>query len=212
MSATSKPSPRIVKRLSMYRRLLSTQLGEKSERIYSHELGLAAGVSAAQVRRDIMGLGHSGTPNNGYDISALISGISEQIDPPAGQQIALVGVGNLGRAILSYFSSASMTKLRIVAAFDVRSDITNRVLSGCRCYRLDQMAEILPAEQITTGIIAVPAEAAQSIADGLVTSGVLGILNFAPVPIKAPPQVYVEHMEITIKLETVAYFAQRTNG
>lgn len=194
--------------MSLYRRLLATQLGQDAERVYSHQLGRAAGVSAAQVRRDIMGLGYSGTPNSGYEIKALIGKISEYIDAPAGQQVALAGLGNLGRAILSYFSSGRKTKLSIVAAFDVELERLDGVLFGCRCYRPERMREIVQSEGITVGIIAVPADAAQETADRLVEAGVTGILNFAPVPLKVPSLVYLDNMDITIELETVAYFAQ----
>jgi redox-sensing transcriptional repressor len=205
----NKPSPRSISRLNLCRHLLATQLSERVERIYSHALGRAAGVSAAQVRRDIMGLGHSGTPNNGYDVRALIDDISDRMDQAGGQQVGLVGVGNLGRAILSYFSSGRKTKLKIVAAFDSEPEKVDRVLYGCRCYSLEQTPQVVRAEEITTGIIAVPAAVAQRTSDQLVSAGITGILNFAPVPITTPPLVYVEQVDITVKLGTVAYFAQK---
>ena len=193
-----KVSPKTISRLSLYRRLLGHSVAQRIDRIYSHELARCAGISAAQVRRDIMTLGYSGTPNTGYEVQALIDNISEHIDAPEGQQVALVGVGNLGQALLSYFSTGRRTNLRIVAAFDTASTKTGRVLYGCRCYRPEEMAQVAQRERISVGIIAVPAEAAQETADQLVQAGATGILNFAPVPIKVPAGVYVENMEITI--------------
>jgi len=212
MALTRSTSARTISRLSLYRRLLLPWQTEGVERIYSHQLAQAAGVSAAQVRRDIMELGHSGTPNTGYEVRGLIADIAACIDAPEGQQVALVGVGNLGRAILSYFGSGRKRGLVIVAAFDVEPEKVDRVLLGCRCYRPERMSEVIGAEDISVGIIAVPAEAAQTAADQLTGAGVTGILNFAPVPIKVPPMVYVDHMDITVKLETVAYFARRRKG
>lgn len=203
-------SPKTISRLSLYRRLLATYNSAQSERIYSHELARCAGVSAAQVRRDIMGLGYSGTPNTGYDVRALIDNIAAHIDAPGGQQVGLVGIGNLGKAILSYFSSGKKTQLKVVAAFDIAPEKTDRLISGCRCYRIEQLPEVVRQEQISVGIIAVPAEMAQETAGLLMAAGITGILNFAPVPIKVLPRVYVENVDITIKLETVAFFAART--
>jgi redox-sensing transcriptional repressor len=211
MEWKTRISSRTISRLSLYRRLLADfSAAGSAERVYSHELAHHAGVSAAQVRRDIMALGYSGTPNTGYDIRALGENIAAHIDAPAGQQVCLVGIGNLGKAILSYFSSGKRARLKVVAAFDSVPDKTSRVLYGCRCYLVEQMAAVIRQEQITVGIIAVPATAAQETADRLVAAGVSGILNFAPIPIKVPFHVYSENVDITIKLETVAFFARRS--
>lgn len=201
-------SPRCIARLSLYRRLLAEIKEEKTDQVYSHELARRAGVSAAQVRRDIMGLGYSGTPNTGYEVQALINSIAAHIDPPDGQQVALVGVGNLGKALLSYFQGRR-AKLRIAAAFDNDPGKTGRVIGGCRCYGMEEIPSVVRKEGITVGIVAVPAAVAQETADLLVRTGITGILNFAPVPIKVQPSIYVEHVDITIRLETVAFFALR---
>ncbi|MEW6750995.1 MAG: redox-sensing transcriptional repressor Rex [Candidatus Latescibacterota bacterium] len=211
MGLNQTDSPRSISRLSLYRRLLATCAGGRAGRVYSHELGRCAGVSAAQVRRDIMALGYSGTPNTGYEVQALADHISAHLDAAEGQQVALVGVGNLGKAILTYFSQGRKTTLRLVAAFDTVPEKTDRVLHGCRCYGVDKLAEVIRTERISVGVIAVPADAAQATADALVAAGVTGILNFSPVPIQAPPRVYVENVDITIRLETVAFFARGGN-
>lgn len=208
MHRKTKVNPKAISRLSLYRRLLINRASERADRVFSRELARNAGVSAAQVRRDIMALGYSGTPNSGYDIQALIDHISEQIDAPEGQRVALVGVGNLGQALLSYFSSNQRTRLKIAAVFDISSRKMGQILYGCRCYRIEKMVEVIRREQITVGIIAVPAEAAQETAYQLVVGGVTGILNFAPVLVKVPPEVHIENMDIAIRLETVAFFAR----
>lgn len=208
MAILMTTSPRCIARLSLYRRLLTELKEEKIDRVYSHELARRAGVSAAQVRRDIMGLGYSGTPNTGYEVQALIDSIAAHIDPPEGQQVALVGVGNLGKALLSYFQGRR-AKLRIAAAFDNDPEKAGRVIGGCRCHGVEEIPSVARKEGITVGIVAVPAAVAQETADLLVRAGITGILTFAPVPIEVPPDVYVEHVDITIRLETVAFFALR---
>ena len=89
---------------------------------------------------------------------------------------------------------------------------TGQVLYGCRCYRIEEITRIVRQEGITVGIIAVPAKASQETAYQLITAGVTGILNFAPIPLKAPAHVYIENMDIAITLETVAFFARSANG
>jgi len=121
--------------------------------------------------------------------------------------LALVGVGNLGRAMLAYFQGRR-PRLSIVAAFDSDPAKYGRVIQGCRCYSLDQMEEIVRDARITVGVITVPASEAQRIANRLVSSGVTGIINYAPVPLWAPPHVYVEDIDMTMSLEKVAYFAR----
>jgi redox-sensing transcriptional repressor len=194
-------------RLSLYRRLLNTLLMSNVENIYSHQLASLAGGTAAQVRRDMMSIGYIGSPKRGYDIRELVESIGVFLDAPKNQGVALVGVGNLGRAIMSYFAGRR-PHLSIVAAFDVDPYKIDRVILGCRCYHLSQLSETVAALDIRVGVVTVPAAEAQSIAEQMVTAGIRGILNFAPVPLRVPPEVYVEDIDMTMSLEKVAYFAR----
>ena len=127
-----------VGRLSLYRRLLSNLLIEKKEEfIFSHQLARVAGVTAAQVRRDMMIIGYSGSPKRGYAIEELIESIGQFLDAPDLQAVALVGVGNLGRAILTYFAGRR-PNLKIVAAFDNDPNKAGTVIGGCRCYAMQE--------------------------------------------------------------------------
>lgn len=199
-------SERTIGRLSLYRRLLYNLLSQNVDRIYSHDLALMAGRTAAQVRRDIMAVGYSGSPNRGYDIHELVVSIGLFLDNPAGMGAALVGIGNLGRAVLDFFSGRR-PKLSIVAAFDVDPKKTLRIISECPCYHLDLLRNVVQDKNIRIGIITVPAHAAQSVAQKMVESGICGILNFAPIPLRVPRNVYVEDNDITMSLEKVAFFA-----
>jgi redox-sensing transcriptional repressor len=195
-------------RLSLYRRLLNRFRGEGVRSIYSHQLAALAGVTAAQVRRDIMCIGYSGNPNRGYALIELIESIGNSLDDPEGQRVALVGVGNLGRAILTYFAGRR-PKLTIVAAFDSDPLKYNRVIQGCRYYSIEHLPEMVRELDITIGVITVPANEAQWVADRLVHAGIRGILNYAPVRIRVPSTVYVEDIDMTMALEKVAYFARK---
>lgn len=200
---------RTIGRLSLYRRLLESSIPGGRDTVFSHELAGLACVTPAQVRRDLMATGCSGSPGRGYRIRDLIEGISKVLDDPEGQSVALVGVGNLGRAILAYFSGRRRN-LRITASFDVDPLKTGRVINGCRCYSMSELGDVLERGRIKTAILAVPAGKAQETTDALVAAGVRGILNYAPVPLRVPDGVFLEERDMTMSLETVAFFARKT--
>jgi len=204
----TKLSDRTVGRLSLYRRLLNNLAKTGAKFVFSHDLAAAAGATAAQVRRDVMAVGYTGSPTKGYEIAELADSIARFIDGEQPQPVALVGVGNLGRAILAYFTGRR-PNLCIVAAFDRDEHRVNRVIHGCRCYPVELLEETVAAKGIRTAIIAVPAGEAQAVADRLVRAGVRGLLNFAPTPLRVPQNVFVQEMDITTSLEKVAFFARQ---
>jgi redox-sensing transcriptional repressor len=175
--------------------------------VFSHELARLAGVSAAQVRRDVMTVGYTGSPARGYDVEDLSAAIGRFLDPPGAHGVALVGVGNLGRALLSYFAHRAR-HYSIVAAFDSDPDKTNRVIHGVRCYPVEDLAIVAGEKRIAEAIVAVPAQQAQDVTAALCQAGVRGIVNFAPVRLWVPDGVYVENVDVTMTLERVSYFAR----
>lgn len=204
-------SDKTIGRLSLYRRSLLRLQGESRPFVYSHEIASETGVSAAQVRRDLMAIGYSGSPNRGYQTVELIKSISEHLDGPENTGVALFGLGNLGRAIISYVSR-QRPNLAIVAAFDADPAKTGRVIQGCRCHPVEEIEAVARQYNLRVGMIAVPAHAAQDAADRLVAAGITGLLNFAPHSLKVPPHVYVEELDLTLSLEKVAYFARRNQA
>lgn len=203
-----KVSQKTVGRLSLYRRLLNRMFADGARNVYSHDLARMAGGTAAQVRRDLMTLGHTGSPKRGYDVKELSDHIGAFLDAPDGQGVALIGVGNLGRAILSYFAGRR-PKLAITVAFDNDPAKVNRVIHGCRCHPISELSRVVREQNVRVAILTVPAREAQSISDELVEAGVRGVLNFAPVPLRVPPGTYSEDIDMTMSLETVAYFARK---
>ena len=201
-------SEKTIGRLSLYRRLLDRLLLQGKTHVYSHQLAAMAGGTAAQVRRDIMAVGYSGSPTRGYEIRQLIRCIGNVLDDMHGEGAALVGVGNLGRAIMAYFSGRR-PHLAIVAAFDSDPYKVNRVIHGCPVHAMSSLQQVIAEKNIRVGIITVPAGEAQRVADVLIGSGISGILNFAPVPLRTPPHVYVEDLDVTMSLEKVAFFARQ---
>lgn len=201
-------SERTVERLSLYRRILLQLRTEGSKSILSHELAALARVNAPQVRRDVMQLGYSGIPNSGYDVGALLTAVNEFLDAPEYQKVALVGVGNLGQALLQHFSGR-WRRLSIRAAFDKDPAKAGRILSGCPCFAMSELPRRVQEFGISLGIIAVPPDEAQTVADVLCFAGVLGLVNFAPVRLRVPDHVFVENVDLTSTLEKVAFFARR---
>ena len=202
---------RMIERLSGYRRHLRRWVTEKRQRIFSHELGGLVGSTPAQVRRDLMTIGFTGSPARGYDVAKLIESISAVLDPPEREGAALVGVGSLGRAILRYLSTAH-PEIPIMAAFDVAPDRVGGMIDGCRCYPMTEMEAVLEKEPALIGIITVPSEAAQDVANDLIRAGVRGIMNFTAVRLHTPPEVFVEDIDISISLEKVVFFSRSRAG
>jgi redox-sensing transcriptional repressor len=198
-----------VARLSIYRRVLKRLAAEGVTYVFSHELANLAGGTAAQVRRDLMGIGYEGKPTRGYDVARLAESIGFFLDHPEGTNVVLVGMGNVGRAVMA-FLAGRRPKLSIVASFDSDPYKAGRLILGCPCHPMRELAEVVSEQRILVGIIAVPADAAQDVADRLVLAGVRGILNFAPGTLKVPRHVYLETLDITIALEKVAYFARQS--
>ncbi len=199
-----------VERLSQYRRALFLILSKEKTHVFSHEIAQMLHITPVQVRRDLMLIGYSGNLRKGYDIKELIELIGKIIDTEKGQKVAVVGLGNLGKAIISYFRG-KRAKLTIVAAFDVNTDKIGRVYNGVPCHHVDLLKEIIKQENISIGIITVPAEQAPAIAESLVLSGIKGILNFTPKPLNVSPYVYLEEYDMITSLEKVAFFAKKND-
>ncbi len=202
-------SSKSIGRLCVYRRSLRKLHEAGKPFVYSHELAEEASVSAAQVRRDLMGIGYSGSPNRGYHTEKLLKSIGKLLDTPGAQGVALVGVGNLGRAIIAYLAR-QRSPLYVAAAFDSDPEKIGRVVQGCRTLSLEEMPRAVRELDLRVGIIAVPAGAAQDAADRLVAAGVHGLLNFAPAPLRVPERVYVEELDLTVSLEKAAFFARHS--
>ncbi len=200
-------SRKTVSRMSRYRRLLRTLQAEGVESIYSHELARHAVVSAAQVRRDLMATGYSGSPNKGYDVAACAESVSHFLDGSVRQEVALVGVGNLGRAVLAHFVDRSPS-VRIVVAFDVDPDIVDTTIHEVPCFDTLSMEQIVRDRGVQIAVLAVPGDHAQEAAVTLVRAGVKSIISFASTPLAVQDDVFVEYMDITAALESAAYFAR----
>lgn len=196
-----------VERLSQYRRILYNSIKEGKANIYSHELAKMMNLTPVQVRRDLMLIGYSGSQSKGYVIKDLVELIGKIIDSEHGQNIVIVGMGNLGRAITSYFSG-KRDKLSIIAAFDNDLQKTDRVVAGIPCYHINQIKDVLNKETINIAILTVSPEATHEVTKKLLDAGIKGILNYTSVPLTVPEGIHLEEYDIVTSIEKLAYLVK----
>jgi len=194
----------VVSRLSLYLRELQHLVRDGHQRTSSSQLGRLLGFSDAQVRKDLAYFGHFGHPGIGYRCDDLMHAIRKILGTDRDWPVAMVGTGNLGRALLGY-KGFNNQGFRIVAAFDIDPQRVGATIEGVKVFHLDQLADVAPESHIKLGMIAVPAPAAQAVADRLVAAGVEGIVNFAPVTINLPEHVRHIGVDLAIELEQLSF-------
>jgi redox-sensing transcriptional repressor len=202
---STKLPPRTVERLSKYRRLLDKYKDLDEAHIYSHKLAGLLNLTPEQVRRDLMLIGLTGNHRKGYNIKALVGLIGNTIDRKEGHKVALVGIGNLGKAVLGFIRKAH-TKMDIVAAFDIDPNKINTHIAGVPCYDLNEAEHIIRHEEIRIAILTVPPEVAVNTAALLLRSGIRGILNFSSVHLDVPQDIYLKDYDIITSLEEIGFF------
>ena len=199
-----------VERLSQYRRNLLICMGRGKTHIFSHEIANIHNITPVQVRRDIMLIGYTGTLRKGYNVSELVALIGDILDKEQGQNVAVIGAGNLGQAVMKYFHDQRQ-KLNIVAAFDNHPEKVNQEFDGIMIYPIEDIGEVIREKKIAIAIVSVPVSAAEEISKALVEAGIQGILNYTPRPMNVPAHIYLEEYDMVTSLEKVAYFAKNMN-
>ena len=197
-----------VYRLSVYLRCLQRLKTNNIRTVSSEALAKAARVKSTQLRKDLTYFGQFGTRGLGYDVEQLSKMISDLLGTTSLQPVILVGVGNLGLALLSY-KGFEQEGFEIVAAFDVDAGRKRDKNEPTPIYPMERLAEIVRKSGVRMGIISVPAVAAQDVANQLVEAGVSGILNFAPIVLHVPDEVMVNNVNLAIELENLSYFIQQ---
>jgi redox-sensing transcriptional repressor len=204
VSPEARLSRASVGRLSLYLRRLESLLREGTPRVSSGALGEALGVTDTQVRKDLASLGSLGQPGIGYDVADLIQAIRTTLGIDREWLAALVGVGNLARALLRYHGFAERG-FKVVALFDRDPAKVGNRIDSLPIHPPERMPEVIAANGAELGIITVPADAAQAVADDLIAAGIKGLLNFAPGVIRVPPGVSVVPVDLTVQLEQLAF-------
>lgn len=205
MDKRGKLPARTVERLSKYRRLLYKYRDLEEAHIFSHKLADLFNITPEQVRRDLMLIGLTGNHRKGYNIRALIELIGNTIDREDNQEVALVGIGNLGRAVLGFIRKAE-TRMNVVAAFDNDKNKVNTTIYGVPCYPADKMEKVIREKTIHIAILTVPPEVAAQTALLLQQAGIKGILNFTSVHLDVTSDIYLKNYDIITSLEEIGFF------
>ncbi|EKK20027.1 Redox-sensitive transcriptional regulator (AT-rich DNA-binding protein) [Fructilactobacillus florum 8D] len=193
------------KRLPLYYRYLNILHDGGKTRVSSNELADAIRVDSATIRRDFSYFGALGKRGYGYDVDNLLAFFKDILDQDRLTNVALVGVGNLGHALLN-FSFHQDSNIRISAAFDINSQEINTVQSGVPIYPIEQLVTQLQDQQITVAILTVPSRVAQEVANQVAETGVKGILNFTSIRLSVPDRIRVHNVDLTNELQTLIYF------
>lgn len=197
-----------VYRLSVYLRCLQRLKTNDIRTVSSEALAKAARVKSTQLRKDLTYFGQFGTRGLGYDVEQLSKMISDLLGTTSLQPVILVGVGNLGLALLSY-KGFEQEGFEIVAAFDLDYARKKDKIAPTPLYPMERLGEIVQKREVRMAIITVPAPGAQEVANQLIDAGITGILNFAPIVLHVPDEVMVNNVNLAIELENLSYFIQQ---
>ena len=199
-----------VKRLPLYYRYLRILNNAGKTKVSSTELSEAIQVDSATIRRDFSYFGELGKRGYGYDVEDLMHFFGKILNDDQLTNVALVGVGNLGSALLK-FKFHQSNSIRVSCAFDVKEDIVGRIVDGIPVYPLDNMVEQINLQQIEIAILTLPAQQAQQVVDQLADAGIKGILNFTAARLTAPDDVIIQSVDLTNELQTLIYFLHHNN-
>lgn len=200
--------PATVSRLTLYLRTLNALLAEGTERVASEVLAESAGVGSANVRKDLSYLGSYGTRGVGYDVAHLSRKIAQALGLTHEWRVAIVGAGNLGRALARYAGFESRG-FDVVALFDADQMLVGTEIGWLRVSDVAVLEETLSTTRANMVVLALPAGVAQGICDRVVAAGVRSILSFAPVALSVPENVNLRKVDMATELQILAYHAQR---
>lgn len=210
-SSTSKRSfsPETIRRLSLYLRNLKELKQRGVDIVSSEEITNFLNISSPQFRKDLSYFGGFGKRGVGYEVDKLAKEIERILGVNRQWEIALVGVGGLGSALLK-FPGFSKFNVKITVAFDNDHGKIDKVKSGIRIQNIDEIQQTLEKKNIKIVIICVPPEYAQDVADKSIKAKARAILNFAPVSLRVPKNVYVSDVDMACELETLVYFLNKS--
>lgn len=192
-----------IRRLPMYMRILRRCKNEGVESISSRELAEEMGLEPIGVRKDLSFTGYVGKPRYGYNVIELYDAINSIVAWDSKSEAALVGIGHLGSAISGY-SGLKKYGLKIPVAFDVDPAIVGTEINEIPILPLSDLEKIVKRTQLQMGILCVPSEAAQDVADRMIDAGIKGIWNFTPVKLKVPPDVVVQQEDLASGLAVLS--------
>jgi redox-sensing transcriptional repressor len=202
---TQKISEAVVRRLPIYLRYLNVLHMQNVQTVSSSDLGQKLDLNPAQIRKDLAYFGEFGKKGIGYDVNYLIEKIRQILKLDQFIQVALVGAGNLGRA-LSNYNVFLKDNMKIVAVFDAMESKVGDKINSLTVQPMSEMKQTIKAINIRIGIITVPAAEAQYVANEFIDAGIEAILNFAPAILKVPNEIRIHHADFTTELQSLAFY------
>lgn len=202
---TPKISEAVVRRLPVYLRYLNELNRRNVQMVSSQDLGQRLDLNPAQIRKDLAYFGEFGKKGIGYDVAYLIEKIRQILKLDQMIPVALVGAGNLGRALCNY-NAFLKDNMKIVAVFDNSPGKAGEHINYLKVLPMTELSSTIREHKIRIGIITVPAFEAQVVANQFVEAGIEAILNFAPIIIKVPNEIRVHHADFTTDLQSLAYY------
>lgn len=201
----AKISEAIVKRLPIYLRYLIYMQQMQIHTVSSQQIGKVLDLNPAQIRKDLASFGEFGKKGIGYDVDYLVEKIRHILKLNREIPVVLVGAGHLGHAISNY-NAFLKDNMRIAAIFDADPAKMGTTIAGITIQPLDELNETIVQKQIRLAIITVPSQAAQKVADQLITAGIEGILNFAPISIRTERDIKIYNADVTSSLQSLAFY------
>ncbi len=198
------------KRLPLYYRYMEKLQASGKQRISSKDISEALQIDPATIRRDFSYLGELGKKGYGYNVSYLVNFLRDFLKQDQVSNVILVGVGNLGTALLNY-NLYKNDSTKIVAGLDTDMSKIGTVVNGVRVYPLAELNNICKQYNVEVAIVTVPSTFAQSVVDQLVMAGVRGILNFTPARLYAPSEIRIHHIDLTVELQSLIYLLKNSD-
>ncbi|HSL87174.1 MAG TPA: redox-sensing transcriptional repressor Rex [Bacteroidales bacterium] len=196
-----------LRRIFLYRACLKRLKTMGVEKVFSYTLANETGVTSDQVRKDFSEFNIKGNKRGGYEVNDLLDRMEKIFHQNKDNNIVLIGMGNLGQA-LSKYNKFVQRNMNIVATFDI-DPFKQKIRSDLPVYPMSRLKEIINRFRVRVAIIAVPEISAQEVCDELVRNGIKGIVNFAPVLLKVPPEVIINHVNLCDELESVIYYVHQ---
>lgn len=194
-----------LKRLPLYYRFVNTLKSKGIDRVNSKAISEALNIESATIRRDFSYFGELGKKGYGYNIDSLLEFFKTALSDSDNIHIALVGVGNLGRALLTYNFSIH-DEMTITEAFDVDEHIVGNKIGDVTVHHMNELKQVLADKDINVVILTTPESVAQRVANELIEANINGILNFTPTRIEVPNSVQVHHIDLGIELQSLLFF------
>ncbi len=195
-----------MKRLPLYYRFFKNAEKSGVDRVSSREISEALDIDSATIRRDFSYFGELGRKGYGYNVKSLLNFFMEHIQGNEVKNVAIIGAGNLGSALLNYKFSNINDRMNVVAAFDSNDEIVGTSINDTLVYHPDELEDMVSRHNIDVAILTLPAEVSQAMAERLVDAGIKGILNFTPIRLDVNDGIYVHNIDLSVELQALFFY------